>query len=232
MSKEVSVREEQNNYLANRVDLTELFAEELEGMKPSFEKIKIPAGGGLGYEVPAEGADSSDIAKEFKAVILYHHPMSVYYKEKYNGASNPPDCSSIDGKQGTDSESEIHDCSSCPYNKFGSGENGAKACKQKRRLFLLREGDVLPILLTLPTGSLSAFQKYIMRVLLTGKKSNSVVTSFTLKKAQNSGGIHYSQASFAQSRALSDEEYENIKNLTAQVKAIATNVDADMDDAE
>ena len=33
--------------------------------------------------------------KEFSAVILYHHPVLQYYKEKYTGGSNPPDCGSF-----------------------------------------------------------------------------------------------------------------------------------------
>ena len=30
--------------------------------------------------------------------ILYHHPIHSYYKDKFTGGSNPPDCGSMDGK--------------------------------------------------------------------------------------------------------------------------------------
>lgn len=206
-------------------NLGELLAEELDGLTPSFERIKIPAGGGLAYEVPGDDPDSPDSVKEFKAVILYHHPINCYYKEEYTGGNNPPDCGSMDGHIGIEAETGVvKNCAECEFNKFGSGKNGAKACKQKRRIYLLREGEALPTLLSLPTGSLGEFSKYVMRLLSKGKKTNGVVTKFTLKKAQNSGGINYSQAVFAVDRDLTDAEFANIKVLSEQVKAMATKV--------
>ena len=56
-------------YLTETVNLAELFSEELDGLRPGFERIKIPAGGGLAYEVPGDDPASPDSAKEFSAVI-------------------------------------------------------------------------------------------------------------------------------------------------------------------
>ena len=72
------------------VNLGDFFADELDGLTPSFERIKIPAGGGLAFEVPGNDPESPDSVKEFKAVILYHHPINCYYKEEYTGGSMPP----------------------------------------------------------------------------------------------------------------------------------------------
>ena len=131
----------------------------------------------------------------------------------------------MDGKIGIEAETgEVKTCAECEFNKFGSGKNGAKACKQKRRIYLLREGEALPTLLSLPTGSLGEFSKYVMRLLSKGKKTNAVVTKFTLKKAQNSGGINYSQAVFAVDRLLTDEELKSILPMSEQVKTMATKV--------
>ena len=90
----------------------------------------------------------------------------------------------------------------------------------------MREGEQLPIILSLPTGSLSEFSKYVMRLLSKGKKTNGVVTKFTLKKAQNSGGINYSQAVFALDRELTAEELAAITPMSEQVKAMANKVSA------
>ena len=151
---------ENSGYLTETVNLAELFSEELDGLRPSFEKIKIPAGGGLAYEVPGDDPNSPDSAKEFSAVILYHHPINSYYRDKFTGSNNPPDCSSLDGKLGVVAETgECRGCKSCPYAKFGSGENGGMACKQKRRMYILREGEMLPMIMTLPTGSLGEFTR-------------------------------------------------------------------------
>ncbi len=225
MANEVVKQDENKVAFCSGANLGELFAAEMDGLTPSFERIKIPAGGGLAFEVPGDDPDSPDLVKEFNAVILYHHPINCYYEEEYTGGNNPPDCGSMDGHVGIVNETgEIRNCAECEFSKFGSGKNGAKACKQKRRIYLLREGEALPTILSLPTGSLGEFSKYVMRLLSRGKKTNGVVTRFSLKKAQNSGGINYSQAVFATDRPLTEEEYANIAALSEQVKAMATRV--------
>ena len=208
-------------------NLGELFAEEMDGLTPMFERIRIPAGGGIAFEIPSEDPESPDLVKEFKAVVVYHHPISCYYAEEYTGGNTPPDCASMDGKVGIEAATgECKSCAECEFNKFGSGKNGAKACKQKRRIYLLREGETLPTILSLPTGSLGEFSKYVMRLLSKGKKTNSVVTKFSLKKAQNSGGINYSQAVFAVDRDLDESELQNILPMSEQVKVMANKVTA------
>ena len=85
--------------LAN-VDMAHMMAEELDGLDASFERIKIPSAGSTVYEVPGEDPSESEAVKEFSAVIIYHHPLMAYYKEKYTGGNNPPDCGSFDGVTG------------------------------------------------------------------------------------------------------------------------------------
>lgn len=224
-STEIVNINENKGYLTEVVNLAELFSEELDGLRPSFEHIKIPAGGGLAYELPGEDPESPDTEKEFSAVILFHHPINSYYKEKFTGANNPPDCASIDGKLGVNSQTgECRDCKSCPLAKFGSGENGGMACKQKRRMYLIREGEMLPMIMTLPTGSLGEFTKYVTRLVTKGMKANSVVTKFTLKRAQNSTGINYSQVVCSVDRPLTIEEKKNVAIMTEQIKTIAGTV--------
>jgi hypothetical protein len=206
-------------------NLNDALSEELTGLSGSFERIKIPAGGMTVFEIPGENPDSPETVKEFSAVILYHHPLNAYYTDKYTGGSNPPDCGSFDGVIGTGTPGG--ECAKCPYNQFGSGDNGAKACKNRRRIYLLREGEIFPLILSLPTGSLKDFSRYIMRLLTKGKKSNAVVTKFTLKKATNNNGIAYSQAQFSVDRALTDEEYALICGLTEQVKAFSLRIGHD-----
>ena len=203
-------------------------AEEMDGLTASFERIKIPAGGMTVFEIPGDDPDEPENVKEFSAVILYHHPLFAYYKDKYTGGSNPPDCGSFDGVTGEGAPGG--DCVKCPYNQFGSGENGAKACKNRRRIYLLREGEVFPMILSLPTGSLRDFSRYLMRLLSRGNKSNMVVTRFSLKRATNGSGIAYSQAQFALDRKLTAEEHTLISAMSEQVKAFQRTVGYDADD--
>lgn len=200
-------------------------ADELFGLDGGFERIKIPSAGSTMFEVPGENPNEPEAVKEFSAVILYHHPLHAYYVDKYTGGNNPPDCGSIDGIKGVGKPGVR--CESCPHNRFGSGENGGKACKTRRRLYLLREGEVFPLLLSLPTGSLKEFSQYLKRVLAKGKKSSGVVTKFSLRKAVNSGGIAYSQAQFSVDRELTAEEQAIISTLSEQVKAYSKNVGFD-----
>lgn len=208
-------------------NMNEAMAEELDGLDGGFERIKIPSAGSTVFEVPGENPNEPDAVKEFSAVILYHHPLFAYYKDKYTGGSNPPDCGSFDGVIGEGDPGG--NCAKCPYNQFGSGENGSKACKNRRRIYVLREGEIFPLLLSLPTGSLKEFSRYIKRLLSRGKKSNSVVTRFSLKKAVNSGGIAYSQAQFAVDRNLTTEEYALVSKLSEQVKAYSKHIGYEVD---
>lgn len=219
------VKKEDSGYLTTNTNLAESLGEEMQGLNITFDRIKVPSGGGLAYEVSGDNPDEPELEKEFEAVILYHHPMLSYYKEKYNGANEAPNCSSIDGIVGIDRDTgEMKQCKDCPYNEFGSGENGGKACKLKRRIFLLRKGDALPVVFALPTTSVGDFSKYIMRIVSRGKKSNQVVTKFSLKKVQNAGGITYSRVVVSAVRELNSEEQKSIDALSSQVKTIAKNL--------
>ena len=164
----------------------------------------------------------TDMVKDFSGVILFHHPMFTYYRERFSGGNNAPDCGSYDGNVGVGNPGGV--CATCPLNQFGSGENGGKACKNKRRIYVLREGELIPILLVLPTGSMKEFSVYVKRLLAKGKKSNSVVTKFSLKKVTNASGIAYSQAQFAVDRVLTSEEMPFVQAMSDQVKSFATRV--------
>ena len=205
-------------------DIGDLIREELDGLNLSFGKVKIPSGGGLCYEVPGEDGET-DAVKEFSAVILLQHPLNAYYAAKYTGGSQPPDCAAIDGKHGVKhSTGEVCVCADCPHNQFGSADNGGKACQNRRRIYILREGELFPMLLSLPTGSLQEFTRYLMGLLTKGRKSNSVVTRFSLQKATNKGGIEYSRAKFSVDRSLSPQEYAQIERLTEQVRVLSDSV--------
>jgi hypothetical protein len=208
-------------------DLSVVLSDELAGLTGSFERIKIPAAGGTVFEIPSEDSTNPEAVKEFSAVILYHHPLYAYYKGKYTGGSNPPDCGSFDGITGEGNPGGK--CNMCPYNQFGSGEGSGKACKNRRRIYLLREGEIFPMLLSLPTGSLKDFTRYLMRLLSKGKKSNAVVTRFALKKAMNSSGIAFSQAQFTVDRSLTPDEFALVNDLSEQVKAYSTRIGYDME---
>ena len=194
-------------------------AAEMDGLTVVFEQIKIPIGGTTFFEMPSEDPENPETVKEFSAVILHHHPMRAFFKEPYTGGNNPPDCGSFNAVEGTGDPGG--NCDVCLYNQFGSGENNAKACKERRRLYLLLENEMFPMVLSLPTGSLKDFTRYLMRCFTKWGKSNAGITRFSLVKAVNKGGIAFTKVCFHMERPLTDEELAKIEPMVLHVKAIS-----------
>ncbi|OJF16351.1 MAG: hypothetical protein A6D91_12045 [Bacillaceae bacterium G1] len=201
--------------------------EEMEGLQESleFDRVKIPSGGGLMFEVPSDNPDEPEMVKELVGVIVDHHPVNAYWPEQYSGQGNPPACSSLDGKVGIGNPGGV--CKNCPYNQWGSDPSGSggKACKNMHRIYLLRQGEMFPLLLTLPPTSIKPFSNYIAkRVVGRSKRSYSVVTKITLKREQNKNGISYSQAQFSVAGELSPEETAKAAEYAKGIKAITRTI--------
>ena len=212
-----------DGYLAlKEFDFNTVVSEEMDGLNTVFERIKMPSGGTTLFKMPGDDTDEPSFVKEFSAVILYHHPIRAYFKTKFTGATNPPDCGSLDALKGYGEPGG--DCKNCIYNDFNTGENGAKACKERQRLYLLCEGEIFPMLLSLPTGSLKDFSRYLMRLLTKGIKSSEVVTKFSLTTATNKGGIVYAKASFKMERKLTDDELPLLKIISEEIKKVSGKV--------
>lgn len=197
-------------------------AEDLAGLQLTFDRVKIPSGGASAFEIPGDGDNETELVKEIKGIILFHHPAYAFYRDKYQGGSNPPDCGSFDGVKGVGDPGGT--CACCPYNRFGSGDGQAKACKNRRMIYILMENELFPVTLSLPTGSLKEFTRYLKRQLSKGRKLSRIVTRISLKKATSRSGILYSQAVFSFDRMLDREEVENVSPLIEQVKEYAANL--------
>lgn len=211
----------------------EVIAEEMDGLSVSFDRVKIPSGGGLAFEVPGDDPESPDMVKELEGVIVDHHPVNAFWRNKYDGSINNPDCSSMDGKQGFEAETgEYHDCKNCPFNQFGSGDDGkGKACKNMHRVYILVKGEMFPYLVTLPPTGLKPLSNYILkRVLSKGKRPFEVVTKITLKKAQSSGGISYSQPQFSKVASLDEESAAKMAEFSKATKLTTREYAAEIDD--
>ena len=208
-------------------DIAQMLTEELDGMgQVPFDAVKIPSGGGLSFELSGEDPDNPETAQTLTGVIVHHHPVNVYWEHDFDGAGGLPDCSSPDGKHGLNAKTgEVLDCASCPYNQFGSGKGNSKACKNTHRVYLLRENEPLPILLTLPPTSLRAFKDYLAkRLIMKGKRSTDVLTSIKLKREKNADGIAYSACVFTKAGDLTPDQIAAVKPVAAWVKGIAARV--------
>lgn len=208
--------------LSNMTNFNEALAEDLAGLELTFDRIKIPAGGSTAFEIPDGDEEDAQMVKDITGVILLQHPAFAYYAEKYTGGKNPPDCGSFDGITGNGTPGG--NCATCQYNQYGSGEGQSKACKNRRMLYILMEGELFPMMLSVPTGSLKEYTTYAKRQLSKGRKLSHIVTKVSLKKATNSSGITFSQAVFSFERMLNAEEITAIAAITEQVKSYAANL--------
>lgn len=235
---------DQINLPALDKELLASMQEEMEGMSFTFDRIKIPSGGGVAYEVPGDDPENPDMEKEVYGVILDHHPINAWWAKKYSGEKNPPDCSSIDGQVGVPRVTEDEPnpqpiaCANCPRNQWGSApadENGnpsnGKACKNMRRIYFTRPDCLFPLLLVLPPTSLQNFQDYIKRSII-GKKCRSyeILTKMTLTKDKSSGGITYSKAVFAPAGILDKTIKEQTAAYAKEIKAFTRTIEVGAED--
>jgi hypothetical protein len=242
-TKEVAVYEPQQLAITIPGDDGEsplqMLSEALDGesLKQSdLDRIKIPSGGGTDFKVP--GVNGQAIKKEqIEGVILYARKVRGYYKEKYTGGKNPPDCSSfncIDGYGDPGGK-----CATCPNDQFGTAHEGdGKACKERYLMFVLPPDEILPIVISAPAGSLAQTKKFLLDMSAKHRtKYWRVITRFWLEEEVNKGGIEYSRlcmsaftddANNPQLQTLSPEAVEAIEAYRSQMLGNLTQHAANM----
>lgn len=201
-------------------------AEDMDGLQMSFQRVKIPAGGALQFELPGEDPENPDYSKNLEGVILFNHSSGAYWQEGSEYDENSiPLCSTVDGKVGIGEPGGS--CAICPFNQFRSAADGkGKACKNMRVLYLLRDGDYLPIQLTLPPTSIRPYNDFYNVAFATKRRATyGSVVQIGLKRMDN--GNLYSVATFkklydftgeklAQVKACADSFREQIKMMLQQ----------------
>lgn len=213
-------------------EMMQALRENLEGDELTqfdLTRIRVPAGGGIAWELPGESDDEPEVAKEFTALILLTQSQRAYWSVQYDetGGGTPPDCASADGVAGIGDPGGV--CERCPYSKFGTalgrdGENRrGQACRQVKLLFVMLRAGLLPVVLPLPPTSLKAYKSYAVGRLGTrGIVYYGCLTRFTLAKVQSSDGIDYSQVRFAMAERLSLEQAAAVKALRGELAPVFT----------
>lgn len=229
---------EEINLPALNKELLEGMQEEMQGMDFTFDRIRIPSGGGIAFEVPGEDPENPDSEREVYGVILDHHPINAWWATEYSGEKNPPDCASLDGMVGIDRETgEKIACASCPKNQYGSAiskdgtKSNGKACKNMRRVYFTKPDYLFPLLLVLPPTSLTNFSDYIRRSIVgKNRRSHEILTKFTLTKDKNAGGIVYSKAVFSPAGILPDELKKQTEAYSKEIKSFTRTIEISTED--
>lgn len=171
-------------------------------------RVKVPSGGGTAWDIPS--LEGSEVSKEIVGIpVFWEDAKDMWIKgQDEGGGGAAPDCSGQlvkveelgisvwtgHGSRWEGDDNGPHDCATCPYEAFGSGKDGkGKKCKDTRIVAILRPGDMLPLILVLPTMSVPVFKKYCTNLLVRGIKYYGAVARFTLAKTQNKAGTTYSQ---------------------------------------
>ena len=190
----------------------------MDGLQLTMQRVKIPGGGNLQFEIRGDDPDNPDYERKLVGVILYHHLANAYWPEGSEYDDNvPPFCQSFDGKQGYGEPGGV--CAACAFNQFGSTANGSgKACKNMRQIYLLRSGEYLPLQLSLPPTSLRPFNDFMNLAFVARRRpSYSAIVEIGLKRAE-SGGYTYSVATFRKVRELEGEGLAAVKSYAANFK--------------
>ena len=200
-------------------DFWEAFREELGDSDAQLQKIGTPSEEGEGFRMPEDLMTPGYTTNAFQGVILYHHAMNFLFDGEYTGEKRMPVCWSYDGKNGEGKPGRA--CKGCDKNRFSSGENGkGKACRNKRRVYVLAEGRRLPEMISIPTGSLGYFYRYVTYLVERGLRPSQMVTRFTVVTGEKDGR-RYPQILLTPMRQLNPEEEAIMAEMGALVKEYA-----------
>lgn len=176
-----------------------------------LDRVQVPSGNSTAWTIPT--LDGGEAAKSFEGVIVHWTERRRYYANAFEpGVNAPPDCFSDDCVYGKGTPGG--DCAQCPYNAWGTAHNArgeatkGKACGQYRFLFVLRAGDVLPTVVSVPPSSLKPARQYFLRLASKGMPYYGVVTKFELEKGEMIAAIKFSPvASLSQAQRAEMEAY-------------------------
>ena len=202
--------------------LAEMIATNLGGSSVSafdLDTIKTPAGGGTSFVVP--GLDGETEAKELRGVLVGFKDTRSYWREGFDesGGGTPPDCSSQDMIRGEGDPGGL--CSRCSLNRFGSAAKGnGKACSERRLLFLVRESDLLPIVISVPPSGIREARKFFLRLLSQRTPYYAVIVRLTLARDKNRDGIAFSRIVLDTAGRLPEAEAEKMRAYAESLRPV------------
>ena len=74
---------------------------DIDGLQLGFQRIKIPSGGQVQFELPGKDPDNPEYTEYLEGAIVYSHSANSFWASgKSDNENTPPDCQSTDGKVG------------------------------------------------------------------------------------------------------------------------------------
>lgn len=188
--------------LTNGIEETKALVRTNLGGEPlqitDLERAVNPSGKGTRWEVPGLG-EEPELVSEVEGVILTQHAYRVYYSKTFEQTKGkePPDCRSYDLIHGEGDPGG--ECATCPFAQWGSGKTpNSQACSMRRRVFILRKDEMLPMVITLTPVNVRALRNYGVKLM--NKKQlelQHVVTKVKMETATSKNGYDYARVIFS-----------------------------------
>lgn len=195
-----------------------------------LDRVKVPAAGGRTWQIP--GLNGDEDAKAVEGVIVAWREPRTYWQEGIDasGGGAPPDCSAPDGVHGVGEPGG--NCGACPLAQFGSAVKDGRAargqaCQQTRLLFMVRTGDLIPIVVKVPPGSLKPVKLYFLRLASKAIPYYGLTTRLELESDKNKDGITYSRIAPMAGEELPIEERDRMKAYAEMMAPVFSRVPAD-----
>lgn len=143
------------------------------------------------WEIPGLG-DEPEFAGEIEGIIVFHKNARVYYERSFEetGGGQQPDCMSRDGIRGEGVPGGL--CPKCSLARFVKNADGTTerpACREMKRLFILRPGEIMPTMFNATGGNVGQVQQYLLNLTTKGRlRFNHCITRIRLSSAKYKNG--------------------------------------------
>jgi len=212
-----------------------------EGLTPrDLDRIKMPSGDALYFNVKTEAAPDGEPKKELRGVILHMKKTRVRYIKSFEegGGNDSPDCycddaSGPDGLGGIGIGNPGGECAKCAFGQFTTDpETGVRVppvCSQKNLLLMLMKGDVLPRVVTVPPSGLTNLRDFTRTLTSANVKRSEVETVIGLEKATGgpTGKVNYAKPTFAIGERLTPDAIAAMNEYKAEMAGLLPQVKAD-----
>jgi len=196
-----------------------------------LERVKVPTGGGTTWTI--EGIDGEEMVKEVSGPIAAWIDSRLYWQTPYElrgKQRTPPDCSSRNSLIGVGNPGG--DCTRCPLAEFGSDPKGGRgqACKQVRRLMILRPDHIMPDIVGIPPTSHRNAVQYFRRLAALRIPYWAVITHLKLERTSNADGVDYARIVFTAGERFSPADREAFAPYHQQMVQVLRNIAVDPGD--
>lgn len=172
-------------------------------------RVPIPTGGGTTWMIPGLAGDEP--AKTIEGVLVFQTVRGILWPKAEPEEGSLPALVSLDLKTARQVSDQLPESflasiapamnddgtyrwADLPQCQWGSGKDGSgKAAKEQRVLYILRETESLPLVVTIQPGSLKDWQKFIVALTKAGIPYFRAVISLSLEKTTSTGGQPFSR---------------------------------------